>query len=98
MTGFITVDTNGRAVIDSHVLGRSEGTSAQTWAGPAMAAGTSLVNAHLAQAHGNKQASDARPGFLAAGMPGGHNAATRVPGGAYTANDQLQTVAPSAGQ
>lgn len=99
MTGFITVDTQGRQVIDSAgEMGRSSGLSAQSWSGAALSGGGALANAHLAQAHGSHHAADARPGYLSAGNPGGYSANTRVPGGTYTANDQVQLVNPNAGQ
>ncbi len=97
MSGFVTADTQGRQVIDAHAIGRSEGLTAQSWAGAALASGGSLANSSSAQPHGNHQPADSRPGFLAQGQPGGHSAAVLVPGAEYSTANQIQAVAPNSG-
>jgi hypothetical protein len=43
--------------------------------------------------HGSPHAADQRPGYAQPAQPGGHNAQTRIPGGAYSGlYDSLQTV------
>ena len=57
-------------------------------------AGTgTLTHTVSAVPHGNPHAADQRPGYLQPGNPGGHNAQTRIPGGAYGGiYDSVQTV------
>lgn len=112
MTGIPTVpDTDGNQVVDSLALGRTTGTTAQSWAGPAMAAeSSSLENSSAQQAPGDPTPQDQTPtlldgevvmvgnaGYLGAGQPGGNSADVLVPGGLYDDENQIQTVAPGAG-
>jgi hypothetical protein len=99
MAGIPTVpDTTGRQVIDSLALGRSTGTTAQSWAGPTMEAGNSpLENTSAQQAPGQPTPADARPGYANAGQPGGNSASSLVPGGQYDTDNQIQDVSAPAG-
>ena len=99
MTGLPTVpDTTGHQVVDSLGLGRSTGTTAQNWAGPVMDADSSaLQNSYGAVAAGDPNPQDTRPGYLAAGQPGGANADALVPGGQYDSDNQVQTLGSPAG-
>lgn len=64
----------------NQLLTITQGVTAQTWAGPAMTAGSTVLgNLYDAQAAGSPNPEDARAGYLAVGQPGGNPADVLVP-------------------
>jgi hypothetical protein len=92
------VDSND--VLDTQYVMRSQGTTAQNWAGVAMAEGnTSLGNSSAVVAPGtaNPQDASGRPGYLAIAEPGGNPSNVLVPGGQYDTDNNVQDVSAPAG-
>jgi hypothetical protein len=86
-------------ILDTNYVTRSMGTTAQNWAGPAMAAGsTSVANAVMAQLAGNPNPQDKTAGYLAVGQPeGANNAIIPNTNGNGAAGGQLQAIGSPAG-
>lgn len=59
--------------LDTLYVSRSMGTTAQNWAGTAMAPAVQLANQVMAQLPGNPNPQDKTPGYLAVGQPEGAN-------------------------
>jgi hypothetical protein len=91
---------NSNDVLDTQYVMRSQGTTAQNWAGVAMAEGnTSVGNSSAVQAPGtaNPQDASGRPGYLAIAEPGGNPSTVLVPGGQYDTDNNIQDVSAPAG-
>jgi hypothetical protein len=93
-------NTGQTNVLDTQYVMRSQGTTAQNWAGPVMSEGaTSVGNSSAVVAPGtaNPQDVSGRPGYLAGGEPGGNPSDTLVPGGQYNTDNQVQLIGSPAG-
>jgi hypothetical protein len=93
-------NTGQTNVLNTNYVTRSQGASAQSWAGTVLAANNSSVaNASSAQLPGSPNPADKTAGYLAAGQPEGSNATVIVPNtdGNSAAGATLQTVGTPAG-
>jgi hypothetical protein len=93
-------NTGQTNVLDTQYVMRSQGTTAQNMAGPAMSEGaTSVGNSSAVVAPGtaNPQDVSGRPGYLAGSEPGGNPSDVLVPGGQYNTDNNVQDVSAPAG-